>query len=70
MLLGKITFSKIINDFSSQIIYKNFTSWRKLPEIIPNEDINLASIVNIIFNETKSKNKWIKTEIIKKTNSK
>ena len=65
MFLGDIAFPKNLTDFSSQIIYKNFTNWKELPEIISNVDINLAPIINNTFNEAKSENKWVEAALVK-----
>ena len=65
LLSGLIRYSKDFNDFNNQIITKNFTDWRKLPEIISNVDINIAPLEDTLFNEAKSENKWVEASLVK-----
>jgi glycosyltransferase involved in cell wall biosynthesis len=65
LLFGELSFPNFLNDFSSQIMTKKFTDWRKLPEIISSVDINIAPIEKTIFNAAKSENKWVEAALVK-----
>lgn len=65
LLFGELSFPNFLNDFSSQIITKKFTDWKKLPEIISSVDINIAPIEKTIFNAAKSENKWVEAALVK-----
>lgn len=64
LFLGELEVSDF-NEFSSQIIYKKFVDWKKLPKIISNVDINIAPIENTVFNSAKSENKWVEAALVK-----
>ena len=65
LLLGNLSFPNFLKEFSNQIIFKKFLDWKQLPEIISNVDINIAPIVNNIFNAAKSENKWVEAALVK-----
>ena len=65
LLLGELKFPNFLEEFSSQVIYKNFTDWKELPEIISSVDINIAPIEKTIFNSAKSENKWVEAALVK-----
>ena len=44
LLSGEITYPDDLKIFNNNIIKKNFTDWRELPEIISKVDINIAPI--------------------------
>ena len=58
-------FPDYLNEFSSQVIFKKFIKWRKLPEIIANIDINVVPLENNVFNYAKSEIKWIEASMVK-----
>ena len=64
LLFGKLK-NSTFDKFSSQIIYKKFVDWKKLPKIISNVDINIAPIEKNIFNSAKSENKWVEASLVK-----
>ena len=65
MLSGEIKYLNDLNKYNNQIIKRNFTNWRELPELISNVDINIAPLKDNIFNEAKSENKWIEASLVK-----
>ena len=65
LLSGEIKYSNDLNKYNNQIIKRNFTNWRELPELISNVDINIAPLKDTIFNEAKSENKWIEASLVK-----
>ena len=64
LLLGELEIPDF-SEFSSQIIYKKFVDWKKLPKIISKVDINIAPIKNNVFNSAKSENKWVEAALVK-----
>ena len=65
LLLGNIEFRNFSEEYSSQIIFENFSDWKLLPEIISKVDINIAPLENNLFNEAKSENKWVEASLVK-----
>ena len=65
LIFGQLTIPEELNNFNQQIIKKNFTDWRKLPQLISNVDINIAPIEDSIFNQAKSENKWLEAALVK-----
>ena len=65
LLFGELSFPNFLTEFSSQIITKNFTNWKMLPQIISSVDINIAPIEKTIFNAAKSENKWVEASLVK-----
>ena len=55
LLFGEISYPEYLEEFSKQIILNNFTDWKQLPELISNVDINIAPLVDTIFNKQKVK---------------
>ena len=64
LICGDIN-TDLIDEFPDKVIKKTFIDWRKLPEIISNIDINIAPLVNNIFNQAKSENKWLEAALVK-----
>ena len=65
LLVGNLKLPESFNEFSGQIIKQEFIDWKLLPDIISNIDINIAPLLNIIFNEAKSENKWVEASLVK-----
>ncbi len=65
LLMGDIDIPDFLNEFSSQVKFKNFIDWKKLPEIIANIDINIVPLENNIFNYAKSEIKWLEASMVK-----
>ena len=53
-----------LKNFSSRIIRHPFVDWRKLPELIAQVDINLAPLMDTLFNRAKSENKWMEAALV------
>ena len=47
--------------FENQIVTHDYVDWDKLPALISEVDINLAPLVDSIFNRAKSEIKWIRS---------
>lgn len=54
-----------LESFRDRILIEKFADWTKLPQLISEVDINLAPLVNSIFNEAKSENKWTEAALVK-----
>lgn len=65
LIVGELDLHYSFKNLSSQIIRKNFTDWKELPELIGSVDINIAPIEDTIFNEAKSENKWVEAALVK-----
>ncbi|MDD6224292.1 MAG: glycosyltransferase [bacterium] len=64
-VVGLLDIPEDLKEFSDRIISIPFVSWKKLPQIISEIDINLAPLENSIFNEAKSENKWLEAALCK-----
>ncbi|QOT09872.1 glycosyltransferase [Paenibacillus sp. JNUCC32] len=64
-VVGILDIPEKLEVFKDRIIIEKFTDWTKLPEIISSVDINLAPLVNNVFNEAKSENKWTEAALVK-----
>lgn len=64
-LVGEITLPKELIPFKDRIIINPFVEWEKLPALIASVDINIAPLVDTLFNRAKSENKWIEAALVK-----
>ncbi|WP_195980083.1 glycosyltransferase [Clostridium butyricum] len=64
-IVGELDIPKELEPYKERIIANEFVDWEKLPELISKVDINLAPLVDTIFNEAKSENKWIEASLVK-----
>jgi len=64
LLMGEISIPDEFKEFEDRLIFKDFTSWENLPEIIAGVDINLAPLETSIFNEAKSENRWMEAGLV------
>ncbi|MGX7244025.1 rhamnan synthesis F family protein [Enterococcus quebecensis] len=64
-LVGHLDLPDDMKPFSSRIKTHPFVPWQKLPQLISEVDINIAPLVNSIFNEAKSEIKWIEAALVK-----
>lgn len=64
-LVGHLDIPKDIAVFDKQIVTHDFVDWRELPQLLSQIDINLAPLVNSIFNQAKSEIKWLEAALIK-----
>lgn len=53
------------NDLGNRIITHEFVDWQNLPYLVSEMDINIAPLVNNIFNEAKSENKWMEAALVR-----
>lgn len=64
-IVGLLDLPTEMRKVKHKIITKSFASWRKLPQMIRELDINLAPLEDTIFNEAKSENKWTEAALVK-----
>ena len=64
-IVGELDIPKELQPYRDRIIANEFVDWEKLPKLISKVDINLAPLVDTIFNEAKSENKWIEASLVK-----
>lgn len=64
-LVGHLDLPSDLKLFKNRIKVHPFVSWQELPKLISEVDINLAPLVNSIFNEAKSEIKWLEAALVK-----
>lgn len=64
-LVGQLDLPKELLPYRSRIISMPFVSWRELPFLLASVDINLAPLVDTVFNRAKSENKWMEAALVK-----
>lgn len=64
-LVGHLDLPDDLKSFKQRIKMHSFVDWKKLPALISEVDINIAPLVNSIFNEAKSEIKWIEAALVK-----
>lgn len=64
-ITGELDIPEQFNRFKERIISRPFTDWQKLPMLISSVDINIAPLIDNIFNEAKSEIKWIEASLVK-----
>lgn len=64
-LIGYLDLPKKLSNFKNQIRQHEYVEWHELPTLIQQVDINLAPLVNSLFNRAKSEIKWIEAALVK-----
>ena len=64
-IVGILDIPKDMKPFENQIVTHDYVDWDKLPTLISEVDINLAPLVDSIFNRAKSEIKWIEAALVK-----
>ncbi|MFS9025581.1 rhamnan synthesis F family protein [Streptococcus australis] len=64
-IVGILDIPQDMKPFENQIVTHDYVDWDKLPALISEIDINLAPLVNSIFNRAKSEIKWIEAALVK-----
>ena len=64
-IVGILDTPKDMKPFENQIVTHDYVDWDKLPVLISEVDINLAPLVDSIFNRAKSEIKWIEAALVK-----
>jgi len=53
-----------LESFSSRIDIVPNVDWRELPKLYASVDVNLAPLVDTLFNRAKSENKWTEAALV------
>ena len=64
-IVGILDIPQDMKPFENQIVTHDYVDWDKLPALISKVDINLAPLVDSIFNRAKSEIKWIEAGLVK-----
>lgn len=64
-ITGELDIPDEFKSFKERIITRGFVNWKELPNLISSVDINIAPLVDNIFNEAKSEIKWIEAALVK-----
>ncbi len=65
LVVGHIDVPPELQGYEDRLKTVGFVDWRKLPEIIASCDINIAPLVDNVFNRAKSENKWAEAALVK-----
>lgn len=65
LLMGEIDIPDDLKEFKKRIEFLPFCDWKRLPHAIASCDINIAPLVDSLFNRAKSENKWIEASLVK-----
>ena len=64
-LVGDITLPGELKQFEERVIINKRVNWEQLPELIASVDINIAPLVDTLFNRAKSENKWVEAALVR-----
>lgn len=64
-LVGYIDLPQDLQKYTKQIKMNPYVDWRELPWLISQMDINLAPLVDSVFNRAKSEIKWLEAALVK-----
>ena len=64
-IVGILDIPQDMKPFENQIVTHDYVDWDKLPALISKVDINLAPLLDSIFNRAKSEIKWIEAALVK-----
>ena len=64
-IVGLIELPTSLKPYENRIEILPFSSWKDLPNLIAQVDVNIVPLTNTIFNEAKSENKWVEASLVK-----
>lgn len=64
-LVGYLDLPQDMKQFAGQIKMNAYVDWKELPKLISQMDINLAPLVDNVFNQAKSEIKWLEAALVK-----
>lgn len=64
-LVGEITLPEELKELKERVVINKLVDWEKLPELIASVDINIAPLVDTLFNRAKSENKWVEAALVR-----
>ncbi|MDM7501444.1 rhamnan synthesis F family protein [Lactococcus lactis] len=63
-LVGYLTIPDEMKNYKKQLIVHDFLDWTLLPSLVAEMDINLAPLVDTVFNRAKSEIKWLEAALV------
>lgn len=63
--VGELDIPPQLKAYGDRIKTLPFVDWRKLPALVAGVDINIAPMLDTVFNEAKSENKWVEAALVK-----
>ena len=64
-IVGHLDIPEDMKPYQQQIVVHDYVDWKDLPQLISRIDINLAPLVDSVFNRAKSEIKWIEAALVK-----
>ncbi|EGP65862.1 glycosyltransferase, group 1 family protein [Streptococcus sp. oral taxon 056 str. F0418] len=64
-IVGHLDIPQDMKQYSQRIIVHEYVDWKFLPQLISQVDINLAPLVDSVFNRAKSEIKWLEAALVK-----
>jgi len=65
MFAGILDVPQELEPFRDRLIAHEFCRWIRLPDMIVKADINIVPLVDTVFNEAKSENKWVEAALVR-----
>lgn len=63
-LVGHLTIPDEMKRYKEQLVIHDFVDWTLLPSLVSDMDINLAPLVDTVFNRAKSEIKWLEAALV------
>ncbi|QDK70470.1 glycosyltransferase [Lactococcus protaetiae] len=63
-LVGHLSIPDELQDYKNQLVIHEYVDWLKLPELVAEVDVNIAPLVDTIFNRAKSEIKWMEAALV------
>ena len=64
LLVGEMDVPVELKEYHERVKKIPMAQWRKLPQLIASVDINIAPLVDTLFNRAKSENKWLEAALV------
>jgi len=64
-IVGHLDIPQDMKQYTQRIVVHEYVDWKALPQLISQVDINLAPLVDSVFNRAKSEIKWIEAALVK-----
>lgn len=63
-LVGHLTIPDEMKNYKKQLVIHDFVDWTSLPSLLARMDINLAPLIDSVFNKAKSEIKWLEAALV------
>ncbi|MBX9033644.1 glycosyltransferase [Gordonibacter massiliensis (ex Traore et al. 2017)] len=64
-IAGELSVPEELECFRNRVVAAPFMPWERLPRLIAGMDINIAPLIDNVFNRAKSENKWLEAALVK-----